>query len=88
VTLHASEPMEPVRSPSRFRGSRRPVLVLAESDETCAEPFAAGLTETGIDVVLCRDGAEALLRAGVDAAATVLLGAPLPVIDAVRVTRC
>ncbi|MGW7086908.1 response regulator transcription factor [Streptomyces sp. NPDC054871] len=64
-----------------------PALLLAEADEAVAADVAAGLTAEGIKVTECRDGAEVLLRAGLDRPSMVLLGAPLPVVDAAVVTE-
>lgn len=73
------------RPPSRL--STAPALLLAEAEEAVAAEVAAGLTAEGIKVTACRDGAEVLLRAGLERPSMVLLGAPLPVVDAAAVTE-
>ncbi|QHY96859.1 Sensory transduction protein regX3 [Streptomyces sp. S4.7] len=63
-----------------------PPLLLAESDEKLAAKAIARFAAAGINVTACRDGAEALLQAGVCQPRAVLLGAPLPVVGAADVT--
>ncbi|MDK1472249.1 response regulator transcription factor [Streptomyces sp. 549] len=73
----------------RFDQAVRPArssVLLADSDEAVAAEVAGGLTGAGIPVTVCRDGAEVLLRAGMQQPALVLLGAPLAVVDAATVT--
>ncbi|MFE6157837.1 winged-helix domain-containing protein [Streptomyces sp. NPDC056486] len=73
------------RQPSRL--STAPALLLAEADEVAAAEVAAALTAEGIKVTECRDGAEVLLRAGLERPSMVLLGAPLSLVDAATVTE-
>lgn len=73
------------RTPSRLPTA--PALLLAETEEAVAVEVAAGLSAEGIKVTECRDGAEVLLRAGLERPSMVLLGAPLPVVDAAVVTE-
>nr|WP_024126412.1 MULTISPECIES: response regulator transcription factor [unclassified Streptomyces]AHE39031.1 Putative response regulator [Streptomyces sp. FR1]AHE39556.1 Putative response regulator [Streptomyces sp. F2]AHE40271.1 Putative response regulator [Streptomyces sp. F12] len=62
-------------------------LLLAEPDEKLAGQAMARFAAAGVNVVVCHDGAEALLQAGATHPGAVLLGAPLPVVDAAAVTR-
>jgi DNA-binding response OmpR family regulator len=64
-----------------------PDLLLAEPDEELAAKALASLKGAGIRTVVCHDGAEALLQVGACHPRAVLLGAPLPVVDAARVTE-
>ncbi|MFG3497353.1 response regulator transcription factor [Streptomyces sp. NPDC047928] len=64
-----------------------PDLLLAEPDTALAAKVVGRLTAAGVTVVACHDGAEALLHAGVLHPRAVLLGAPLPVVGAARVTE-
>lgn len=64
-----------------------PSLLLADSDETVSADVSAALAKEGTFVLECRDGAAALLLAGLHRPPLVLLGAPLPVVDAATVTR-
>ncbi|GGV28752.1 putative response regulator [Streptomyces longisporoflavus] len=79
-------PQSGVRRPPSRRPAA-PALLLAEADEAVAIEVIAGLAAEGIKVTECRDGAEALLRAGLERPSMVLLGAPLPVVDAAAVTE-
>jgi DNA-binding response OmpR family regulator len=64
-----------------------PDLLLAEPDEALATDVAVRLGKAGVTVVVCHDGAEALLQVGVQHPGTVLLATPLPVVSAVAVTQ-
>lgn len=81
-----AEPQPGNRSSHRTTVGAGASVLLAEADQTLAAEVAAGLTAAGISVTVCRDGAEALLQAGIGRPAMVLLGAPLPVVDAATVT--
>ncbi|MFF1676191.1 winged-helix domain-containing protein [Streptomyces sp. NPDC058256] len=74
-------------SPSGLDDGRNPDLLLAESDEGLAAEALARFEEAGIRAVVCHDGAEALLQVGACHPRAVLLGAPLPVVSAARVTE-
>jgi DNA-binding response OmpR family regulator len=71
----------------RFALPGAPAILLAEADEAVADQVTDGLIRAGIEVIGCRDGAEVLLQAGLVHPALVLLGTPLPVVDAARVTE-
>ncbi|MET9715266.1 response regulator transcription factor [Streptomyces rochei] len=62
-------------------------LLLAEPDEALAAQALAGFEDAGIHTLVCHDGAEALLQVGARRPRAVLLGAPLPIVDAARVTE-
>ncbi|WP_308010971.1 response regulator transcription factor [Streptomyces sp. AC495_CC817] len=64
-----------------------PDLLLAEPDEKLAAKAMARFEDAGVRTLVCHDGAEALLQAGARHPRAVLLGAPLPVVDAARVTE-
>jgi DNA-binding response OmpR family regulator len=64
-----------------------PDLLLAEPDEELATRAMAGFESAGIATVVCHDGAEALLQVGACHPRAVLLGAPLPLVGAARVTE-
>ncbi|MFJ2296407.1 winged-helix domain-containing protein [Streptomyces sp. NPDC087894] len=65
---------------------KRPGLLLAEPDEKLAAKALSRFERAGVHVVICHDGAEALLRVGSQHPEAVLLAAPLPVIGAAAVT--
>nr|WP_240929731.1 response regulator transcription factor [Streptomyces coryli] len=60
---------------------------MAEPDEAVAARVMARFERAGVRTIVCLDGAEALLQAGYHHPRIVLLGAPLPVVDAARVTE-
>ncbi|WP_259407984.1 winged helix-turn-helix transcriptional regulator [Streptomyces akebiae] len=64
-----------------------PDLLLVEPDQELAAKALARFEGAGIRTHVCHDGAEALLQAGALHPRAVLLGAPLPVVDAARVTE-
>ncbi|WP_329553661.1 response regulator transcription factor [Streptomyces sp. NBC_00696] len=64
-----------------------PDVLLAEPDQELARKLVARFSNAGVRTVVCHDGAEALLQAGARQPHVILLGAPLPVVDAVQVTR-
>ncbi|WP_282703093.1 response regulator transcription factor [Streptomyces sp. CC219B] len=64
-----------------------PDLLLAEPDEEQAAKARARFEGAGITTLVCHDGAEALLQVGARHPHAVLLGAPLPVVSAARVTE-
>ncbi|WP_327344421.1 response regulator transcription factor [Streptomyces europaeiscabiei] len=66
---------------------KTPDLLLAEPDEELAAKALARFESAGVRTLVCHDGAEALLQAGACRPRAVLLGAPLPVVDAARVTE-
>lgn len=66
---------------------KTPDLLLVEPDEELAAKALARFKGAGIRTLVCHDGAEALLQAGARHPRAVLLGAPLPVVDAARVTE-
>ncbi|MFF3327437.1 winged-helix domain-containing protein [Streptomyces sp. NPDC002889] len=63
-----------------------PDLLLAEPDEALAAEASARFESAGVRIIVCRDGAEALLQVGAHHPRAVLLGAPLPVVGAATVT--
>ncbi|AYV26231.1 Sensory transduction protein regX3 [Streptomyces sp. ADI95-16] len=79
------------RSPASKAGARNdsnaPDLLLAEPDEALAATAEARFAKSGVQTVVCHDGAEALLQLGVHHPRAVLLGAPLPVVGAAAVTE-
>ncbi|MBZ3908369.1 response regulator transcription factor [Streptomyces scabiei] len=82
-------PQPPGRAPHRESAGdgegRQPGLVLAEPDEKLAARALSRFQRAGVHVVVCHDGAEALLQTGAQHPDAVLLAAPLPVIDAAAV---
>ncbi|MDK1342046.1 response regulator transcription factor [Streptomyces sp. 378] len=66
---------------------KTPDLLLAEPDEELAAKALARFQGAGVRALVCHDGAEALLQAGALRPRAILLGAPLPVVDAARVTE-
>ncbi|ESU50779.1 response regulator transcription factor [Streptomyces filamentosus] len=74
-------------SPDGPDDSRTPALLMAEPDEELAEQAMARFSAAGVSVIACHDGAEALLQVGAQHPGAVLLGAPLPVVNAADVTR-
>ncbi|MFD0302624.1 winged-helix domain-containing protein [Streptomyces sp. NPDC127123] len=62
-------------------------LLLAEPDAALAAQALARFESVGIRTLVCHDGAEVLLQVGTRRPRAVLLGAPLPVVDAARVTE-
>ncbi|MFG2025002.1 winged-helix domain-containing protein [Streptomyces sp. NPDC048825] len=66
---------------------KNPDLLLAEPDEHLAAKTLARFEGAGVRTVVCHDGAEALLQIGACHPRAVLLGAPLPVVSAARVTE-
>ncbi|MFF3350666.1 response regulator transcription factor [Streptomyces sp. NPDC002779] len=71
----------------RSDDSPSPDLLLVEPDEELATAARASFEGAGIRTVVCHDGAEALLQVGARHPGAVLLGAPLPVVSAARVTE-
>ena len=71
----------------RFALPGAPTILMAEADDSVADQVTDGLIRAGMEVIGCRDGAELLLQAGLVHPALVLLGTPLPVVDAARVTE-
>nr|WP_237330863.1 response regulator transcription factor [Streptomyces sp. BA2] len=61
--------------------------MLAEPDEELAAEALARFENAGVRTVVCHDGAEALMQVGTLHPRAVLLGAPLPVVNAARVTE-
>ncbi|WP_258036500.1 response regulator transcription factor [Streptomyces sp. SM10] len=88
MTPEAPQPPDnaPPREIAGDRAGRQPGLLLAEPDEKLAAKALSRFQRAGIHVVVCHDGAEALLQVGVQHPDAVLLAAPLPVIDAAAVT--
>ncbi|MEU0651404.1 response regulator transcription factor [Streptomyces albogriseolus] len=64
-----------------------PDLLLAEPDAALAAQALARFADVGIRALVCHNGAEALLQVGARRPRAVLLGAPLPVVGAARVTE-
>ncbi|MGY0067970.1 winged helix-turn-helix transcriptional regulator [Streptomyces sp. QTS137] len=87
MTPDAAPPQTAAGSPGGPGDSRSPDLLLAEPDEELAVQALSRFEGAGIRTLLCHDGAEALLQAGVRRPRAVLLGAPLPLVDAARVTE-
>lgn len=63
-----------------------PDLLLAEPDPDIAKTALARFSAADVRTLVCHDGAEALLQVGTHSPRAVLLGAPLPVVDAAKVT--
>ncbi|MDW4910024.1 response regulator transcription factor [Streptomyces sp. ADMS] len=84
-------PEEHRPQPTAVRGAAddepRPDLLLVEPDAELAAKALARFKGAGIRTVVCHDGAEALLQVGTRHPGAVLLGAPLPVVSAARVTE-
>ncbi|UPT43246.1 MULTISPECIES: response regulator transcription factor [Streptomyces] len=76
----------PPRETAGSQAGRQPGLLLAEPDEKLAAKALSRFQRAGVHVVVCHDGAEALLQVGSQHPDAVLLAAPLPVIDAAAVT--
>lgn len=89
MTPDAHRPPQPAvkGSPSGPEDGKNPDLLLAEPDADLAAKALAGFEGAGIRTVVCHDGAEALLQVGACHPRAVLLGAPLPVVSASRVTE-
>ncbi|WP_338145798.1 response regulator transcription factor [Streptomyces scabichelini] len=89
MTPEAHRPLQPAvkGSLSGPEDGKNPDLLLAEPDEDLAAMALAGFEGAGIRTVVCHDGAEALLQVGACHPRAVLLGAPLPVVGAARVTE-
>lgn len=89
MTPDARRPPETAarRSPDGPDDSSTPALLMAEPDEELAKQAMARFSAAGVSVIACHDGAEALLQVGAQHPGAVLLGAPLPVVNAADVTR-
>ncbi|WJV48956.1 winged helix-turn-helix transcriptional regulator [Streptomyces flavofungini] len=83
----AAQPVARISIPSGPGDGNTADLLLAEPDEDLAAEALARFESAGIRTVLCHDGAEALLQVGACRPRAVLLGAPLPVVSAARVTE-
>ncbi|MGA5452699.1 winged helix-turn-helix transcriptional regulator [Streptomyces umbrinus] len=85
------DPHRPVQPAASSLGSpedgKNPDLLLAEPDDGLAAEALARFVGAGVRTVVCHDGAEALLQVGACHPRAVLLGAPLPVVGAARVTE-
>ncbi|MFG3255320.1 winged-helix domain-containing protein [Streptomyces sp. NPDC048172] len=79
-------PVRRTRTTPRASLPALPTLLIAEADEGIAQEVTADLAARGVEVLGCRDGAEVLLLAGLYQPSMVLLGAPLPRVDATTVT--
>ncbi|MCT6781987.1 response regulator transcription factor [Streptomyces sp. CS7] len=88
MTPDAPQPPDssPHRATAKSSADGRPGLLLAEPDEKLAAKALGRFQRAGVHVIVCHDGAEALLQVGAQRPDAVLLAAPLPVIDAAAVT--
>ncbi|MFP3986391.1 response regulator transcription factor [Streptomyces sp. E11-3] len=73
--------------PGGLEDGTTPDLLLAEPDRELAVKAMTRFESAGVRTIVCHDGAEALLQAGARHPRVILLGAPLPVVDAARVTE-
>ncbi|MBZ9645008.1 response regulator transcription factor [Streptomyces sp. PSKA30] len=87
MTPEAHPPGTAAGGPGGPDDGKNPDLLLAEPDEELAAKALARFAGAGIRTLVCHDGAEALLQAGARRPRAILLGAPLPVVDAARVTE-
>ncbi|MEU9244390.1 response regulator transcription factor [Streptomyces sp. NPDC048385] len=74
-------------SPEGSPDGTPPDVLLAEPDHALAKQVVARFSAAGLRTVVCHDGAEALLQVGARHPHVILLGAPLPIVDAAQVTR-
>lgn len=66
---------------------RRPVLLVAEDDEDILALLLFGLERAGYEVIVARNGEEALARFGERAPDLLLLDVTMPRLDGLEVTR-
>ncbi len=73
--------------PDSLEGGKTPDLLLADHGLRLAKKVGAHFAGAGVRTLVCHDGAEALLQVGAHHPKAVLLGAPLPVVNAAQVTE-
>lgn len=66
---------------------RVPLLLVADSDEGLGSELVLALAPRGVEVTVCTDGAEALLRTGSLNPDVLLVGAGLPTVDVVTFVK-
>lgn len=64
-----------------------PLLLVADPDEKLGHELVLALAERGVEVTVCTDGAQALLRTGAMHPDVVLISASVPAVDAVTFVR-
>jgi two-component system OmpR family response regulator len=67
--------------------ARVPLLLVADPDEDLGKELVVALSGRGVEVTLCTDGAQALLRTGALHPDVVLISAGLPAVDAVTFVK-
>jgi phosphate transport system ATP-binding protein len=76
-----------VGGPPRLAGSDAFLLLIADADADRAAALADALAEHQVTAIVCVDGAEALLAAGVEHPDAVLASATLPTVGGAAITR-
>lgn len=64
-----------------------PLLLVADPDQDLGRELVLALAQRGIEVAVCTDGAQALLRTGALHPDQVLISADVPAVDAVTVVK-
>ncbi|MCD0449380.1 response regulator transcription factor [Actinocorallia sp. API 0066] len=64
-----------------------PVLLVADPDQDTGSELLLALSQHGVSVIVCTDGADALLRVGLDRPDVILVGAGLPTVEATAFIR-
>jgi two-component system OmpR family response regulator len=64
-----------------------PLLLVADPDESLGHELVLAMAERGVEVTVCPDGAQALLRTGALHPDVLLISASLPAVDAVTFVR-
>jgi DNA-binding response OmpR family regulator/DNA-binding transcriptional ArsR family regulator len=64
-----------------------PLLLVADPDETLGHELVLALSGRGVEVTVCADGAQALLRTGALRPDVLLISASLPAVDAVTLVQ-
>jgi two-component system OmpR family response regulator len=78
---------EVARLPAPPEKAHIPLLLVADPDETLGHELVLALAERGVEVTVCTDGAQALLRTGALHPDVLLISASLPAVDAVTFVR-
>ncbi|HZB33043.1 MAG TPA: response regulator transcription factor [Streptosporangiaceae bacterium] len=64
-----------------------PLMLVADPDEVLGHELVLALAERGVEVTVCSDGAQALLRTGALHPDVLLISAGLPAVDAVTLVK-
>jgi two-component system, OmpR family, response regulator len=64
-----------------------PLMLVADPDEVLGHELVLALAERGVEVTVCTDGAQALLRTGALHPDVLLISAGLPAVDAVTLVK-